>query len=152
MANALQIVQQLFPDVIKVSDAKKAVNVEVSRRDINSSTVRSHKACAMAVACKRKFKADGVIISVNRAYLIKGNKATRFVVSPSIAREVVAFDRGGAFEVGEYKLNAVPKRERLGVRQHGSPNGSQGPSNGGMKKRFVHRTEGIRASLGSKEI
>ena len=78
MASALSIVQQLFPNVNKVVDAKKDINIEVTKSDTTSATVRNHKACAMAVACKRKLKLDGVIMSVSTAYLVTGDKATRY--------------------------------------------------------------------------
>jgi hypothetical protein len=148
MAYALEIVQQLFPEVTSVVDAKSDVMVEVSDRDINSATVRDHKACALAVACKKKFKADGVIISLSRAYLIQGKKATRFSVPAAVAREIVVFDRDGKFLAGEYSLNAVSKAAKLGV-GHGNKSKNASKKKGGIAKRFARHTGGIRAALGS---
>lgn len=100
MPSALEIVRGYFPGVKEVNDAKKGVEIEVTRPDVSNAERRSHRTCAMAVACKRKMDLDGVIISVKTAYLIKGNKATRYKVPESVSREVVSFDRGSQFESG----------------------------------------------------
>jgi hypothetical protein len=151
MASALSIVQQLFPNVNKVVDAKKDINIEVTKSDTTSAIVRNHKACAMAVACKRKLKLDGVIMSVSTAYLVTGDKATRYLVPQSVAREITAFDRNAVFEPGEYKLHAAPESAKLdGVRGTYPEKGGQ--RNGNLIKRFQHKTTGIRASLLSKHV
>lgn len=151
MASALSIVQQAFPYVNKVVDAKKDSVIEVTKRDTTSATVRNHKACAMAVACKRKLNLDGVIMSISTAYLIKDDIATRYLVPPSVSREITAFDRNAVFEPGEYRLKAATESSKLnGVR--GTYPEKGGKANGNLAKRFRHKTEGIRASLGSKGV
>ncbi len=149
MASAIDIVQKVFPNVKRVVDAKKDSDFEVTKRDTSSATVRNHKACAMAVACKRKLDLDGVIMSVSTAYLVKGDTATRYKVPPSVSREIVAFDRQASFEPGEYKLKAVPSSASLGAHQGGADSPRKARSNG---KRFRHKTDNIRASLGSKGL
>lgn len=151
MASALSIVQEVFPNVTKVVDAKKDSTIEVTKRDTTSATVRNHKACAMAVACKRKLDLDGVIMSVSSAYLVKDNVATRYLVPQAVAREITAFDRNAVFEPGEYVLKAATETQKLnGVR--GEYPQKSGKANGNLAKRFYHKTEGIRASLGSKGV
>jgi hypothetical protein len=146
MPTALQVVQKFFPEVTEVEDAKKNQLIEVTKRDESVANKKSHKTCAMAVACKRKFDLDGVVISVGRAYLVKGNKARRFMLPPSVSREVVFFDRDGGFEPGEYELSAVSPTLRLG---HAVRNG-KGGGRGNYERRHVHKTGGIRTALGSK--
>jgi hypothetical protein len=113
MPTALQVVQKFFPEVQTVVDATRNQVIEVTKRDETTANKKSHKTCAMAVACKRKFNLDGVVISVNRAYLIKGKKARRFMLPESVSREVVSFDRDGGFEPGQYELSKVPASSRL---------------------------------------
>lgn len=137
MKNALAIVQEFFPDVTSVADAKDNITVEVTKRDSNSAQVRNHKACAMAVACKRKMQADGVIVAVSTAYVINGKKAHRC--------EVISFDRNGGFAEGEYSLRSPSKCERLGNHAGGST-----PNTGTGKRVKYHHTSGIRTVLGSK--
>jgi hypothetical protein len=146
---ALMIVQVYFPDVKKVVDADEAIEIEVTKADNKSAKVRNHNACALAVSCKRTLHLDGVIVSINTAYLIKGNKATRYKLPESVSREIVSFDREGGFDEGSYKLNPVHKGQRLGERQE-RPTYAEKRSAGGKLRRFMHRTNGVRAALGSK--
>ena len=149
--SALSNVQRVFPDVTKVVDAKKDALIEVTKRDTTSATVRNHKACAMAVACKRKLNLDGVIMSISTAYLVKDNVATRYKVPQSVSREITVFDRDASFDPGEYKLKAIAESAKLnGVR--GAYPEKSGKNNGNLAKRFRHKTEGIRASLGSRGV
>jgi len=103
MPTSLAIVKKFFPNVSTVSDAKKTVRVEVTKKDSNSSTVKNHKGCAMAVACKRTFDLSGVVISRDRAYLVTGEKAVRYALPESVSREVVSFDRNAGFAEGTHQ-------------------------------------------------
>ncbi len=145
--STLSVVKKFFPNVKFVTDAKTNAFIEVTDADVKKSKLKNHKECAMAVACKRKFKLDGVIIAKSVAYLVKGNKARRFDVPESVSREVVSFDRGSGFSPGNYALRAVspanrmdrPKREKLSAeRNHkGNP----------IEKRFQHRTDNVRVEI-----
>jgi putative transposase len=149
MPSALSIVQRFFPEVSSVVDARADQEIEVTKRDTSLATVKNHKQCAMAVACKRKFELDGVVISIHTAYLVKGRQATRYLLPESVSREVVSFDRNGGFSAGEYTLIKPGKHHRLG--EH-SP---QSNKHNGTKKRSGirhHFTEGIRTILRSAEI
>jgi hypothetical protein len=121
--------------------------IEVTSEDNRQSRKKDHAGCAMAVACKREAHAQGVIISRSVGYIIKYNKAMRFKIPESVAREVVSFDRGGGFTPGEYVMKAPTRHERLGFIR-GSHGGGHGRT--ARKIRRQHRTEGIRAVLGSK--
>lgn len=145
--NALQTVQKFFPNVEHVKDATTPVEIEVTRHDAESKAVKDHKACAMAVACQRKLKLDGVIISRTKAYLIKGKWAKRYFVPISVSREVVAFDRGAKFMPGTYSLSAVPVGSRLGEYKTGKKPGKRHYTN----PRFRHVTQNVRGVLGGPE-
>lgn len=146
MSNAINIVRKFFPDVQQVVDATRAISVDVTKRDSESATVRNHKGCAMAVACKRKQKADGVIISVGTAYVIKGKTAIRFKVPESVSREVVSFDRHGGFSPGEYNLRPPRSSEKLGSYPATRSRGGRSSRPTNPKK---HHTKDIRTVLGS---
>lgn len=103
--DSLSIVQRFFPDVEVVKDASRNVTIEVTKKDINSSQVKNLKSCAIAQACKRAMHLDGVVISRSIAYLVKDKHAIRYVLSDAATKEIIAFDRGGSFEPGEYKLH-----------------------------------------------
>ena len=145
MNGALRTVQKFFPGVRKVVVADKPAIIEVRSNDANPRAQKNHEACALAVACKRSMKLDGVIISRSTAYMVKGRQARRFKLPPGTAREVVSFDRGAGFAPGTYILSVVPKQARLGVRQ-GSDRDKRTYSQ--ASKGFRHLTANIRTVLG----
>ncbi len=148
MPTALEVVRKFFPEVNDVQDAGRNATIEVTEKDQRTAHKKSHKTCAMAVACKRKFECDGVVISVNRAYLVKGRVARRYMLPESVSREVVSFDRHGEFEPGEYELGKVPPSSRLDrIIKKGNGHGSGSAT---TVRKHIHRTGGIRTALGSK--
>lgn len=145
-SNALGRVQKYFPQVEVVRDAKRDLDIEVTRLDSNMAKKKAHNSCAMAVACKRKENADGVLVSRRVAYVIKGTEATRYRVPEYVTREIVSFDRGAGFHPGSYTLPAPQKYERLGmVKSHGTGKKSRGL----RKQSKTHQTYGIRTALGA---
>lgn len=150
MPSSLAIVQKFFPEVKSVSDARKKLRVSVNEKDTRDSTKKNHKACAMAVACKRSFRLSGVVISRQRAYLVDGDKAVRYALPSSVSREVVSFDRGGGFAEGEYELTKPPKivTESEAPRKRSE---AEKKANAERVTRFVHQTTGVRTSLRSKK-
>ena len=147
---ALNVVQKFFPQVTKVIDSTSNAAIEVTEKDATSSKRSKHSECAMAVACKRKFKLDGVIISRSVAYLIKGKQARRFMLPPSVEREVTSFDRGGGFAPGKYELSKVPKMSKLGARVDRDLDKGR-PRRDGEPKKFRHITTGVRGVLGGEK-
>ncbi len=148
---ALSSVRKFFPQVEEVEDANEPLEIEVTDIDVKKSKRKNHIECAMAVACKREKHADGVIISLNRAYIIKGKKAVRYSIPESVRREVVSFDRSAIFAAGEYRLIPTDKAHRLGASGDGGKVGGKNKNNQG-KRRKPHVTEGIRTVLGSKFV
>ncbi len=140
---AMLVVHKYFPNVRKVNDANKSIDIEVTSKDVSKAARKDHVECAMAVACKRARSVDGVIISRSIAYLIKGSVATRYILPPSVSREVVAFDRGVDFEPGSYSLSAVNGTARLGFDTGSRTSTGNGP------KQSRHWTTNIRTVLGS---
>jgi hypothetical protein len=144
MRNAVKIVQEFFPVVTKVRDSKRNSIIEVTKQDQAIAKRYKHKECAMAVACKRANKADGVVISRSVAYVIKDNVATRFLLPPSVQKEVVSFDRGGGFAEGEYELKKPTVARKLGAPGGSKPHKHRGPG----RKIHRHLTMNVRSSLG----
>ena len=144
--SCLKIVQRFFPKVEEVVDATRSQLIDVSAADAQSTGIKSHDNCAMAMACKRKFHLDGVIISRTKAYLVKGKRARRFQVPLSVAREIVSFDRGGGFAPGRYTLSVVGKYHKIGK----VSGGHSGKTGNGKPKKFRHITAKIRTVLGGE--
>lgn len=144
MPSALAIVRQFFPRVTKVTDAPRSLIIDVTLGDTKSAAIKNHRACAAAVACKRQYHLDGVIVSRSMAYLIRGRKATRYMVPSELVREVVAFDRGGKFEPGQYHLTRPAANIRLGRKR---PHRSDKRGLIGKHRKHRHVTTNIRAVL-----
>lgn len=136
---ALQIVRQFYPNVVRVRDARRPLDIEVTNSDIKHSTVKSHKSCAIAEACKRLEAIDGAVIAVRVAYLVNGDTAVRYHMPENMTREIVAFDRSGAFQPGSYTLKRPSIR--LGD-PRGTGSNTRRPS--GKRVRYNHVTQNIR--------
>lgn len=145
---ALSIVRRHFPNVNRIIDAKENLQIEVTKKDEQHAKRKDMNECAMAVACKRVYHADGVIMARSRAYLIKGDLAVRFDVPDSVKREITSFDRGASFAPGFYHLGKITPGMTLEYKREHSDKGGNKP-NKGIRK--YHVTEGIRAVLGSAE-
>jgi hypothetical protein len=139
--SALGIVQKYHPEVTKVVDARKNLEIEVTEGDCKYAQRKNAKDCAMARATKRKF--DGAVIASSTAYIINGDTATRYKVPASLAREIVTFDRHNAFEPGDYHLKAPSPRERLGSQMKTRELGKY-QKNGRETNQRRHVTAGIR--------
>lgn len=147
MPSALQNAKRFFPKVESVSDGRRNVLIDVTSNDDKMSHKKDHNSCALAVACKRSKKLDGVIVSRKIMYLVKGKHATRYVISEAACREIVSFDRGGGFAPGRYQLNAPTSTARLGkyVEKRERDRSNEKPSF------YRHITANIRTALGGKE-
>lgn len=140
----LRKIQKHFPSVESVVDATEPIDIDVRSADAKVTGRKNHRACAFAEACKRQFKLKGALFSASRAYLVRGTKATRYMVPDSISRELVSFDRGGRVAAGTYTLTPPTSKNVLGARP-GSP-WKSGPRNGGTPRK-IHYTMDIRAKL-----
>lgn len=145
MPSALAVVRKFHPQVRSIKDATGPITVEVTPNDVKESKVKSHRACALAVACQRKLKLDGIVVSRAMAYLVKGTRAVRYKLPESAIREVIAFDRGGSFDIGNYTLQEPPEYLRLGAKK-AHPHSYRGKLDG--SRRMRHITGNIRATLG----
>jgi hypothetical protein len=140
----LRMIRSFFPLVQKVHDADKAMVVEVTKADIAKADIKAHKTCALAVSCQRSFHADGVIIGLTTAYIIKANTAYRFKLTGTISREITSFDRGAGYDEGEYLLAPPCPASRLGAPHRGGNR-----TGTGKKRQFRHFTRNVRVSLQS---
>lgn len=143
---ALSTLRQYFPGVTAVSDATRGAEIEVTVPDSKNSISLDHARCALAVACKRSFKADGVLVGTKTCYVIHGHNAVRYKLPESTSREIVSFDRKAGFYPGRYSLRAPGPQERFGSAQSGRTHNYSGFK----KPRFHHMTGGIRTILGHK--
>lgn len=104
MPTALQIVRNFYPEVDSITDSKSNLDITISTQLANSKAIKQHNKCVVAEACKKEKNFDGAVVALTKVYLVKGNKAIRYDVPESLEIEIKAFDKGGRFAPGEYRL------------------------------------------------
>lgn len=107
-------------DGLPVIDAKKPLVLHVDATDISSASLKEPNDCAVARACRRELHAIEARVHLGRVY-IRTNKSswTRYMTPKTMRQEIIAFDRGGSFEPGEFVLSAPKPSARLGKRSGG---------------------------------
>lgn len=127
----------------KVVNAKKRVTLTISEADARTGASKEPNACAAAKAAMREVpNCVEARIHIGRAYLLDKhqNKWVRYKTSDALRSEIIAFDRGGSFEPGDYDLiplspsDLAPKRERPSAGVGGKP----------KQHRRLHVVKGIR--------
>lgn len=133
-----------FPGVDRVADGAGDIRVTVTPADCSKGARGDGESCAMARACKRELKCDGILIWNSIAWVVKGNLATKYMVPASLAKEVAIFDRGADFMPGEYHLSHVPESAKLKDRER-LRKGKGGKNKGRSRTpRAYHKTGGVR--------
>lgn len=145
--NSLSMIRQYFPKVDKVGDSDKPVIVEVTAEDVAKSEVKNHETCALAIACKRFFKADGVVIGLTTSWIVRGKTAIRYRNAGTVSREITSFDRKAGFDVGFYLLTPASPSNKLGTVRAYDPVRS-GRKGLGRRPQFKHYTRNVRTTLG----
>lgn len=89
---------------IPVQEAKKAIILKVTQDDVSRANTKNPASCAAARCLLRKPGVVDARVHIGRTYVKLGKKWLRFRTAPALRAEIVAFDRGGTFEPGEYVL------------------------------------------------
>ncbi len=100
----------------KVQDAKRKMVVHVTAYDVQEGAKKNSNACAAARAIMRESGCDLAKVHANRTYIKRGTKWYRYQTPNSLNKEIVAFDRGGSFEPGEYTLIPLKTSQQTGAR------------------------------------
>ena len=134
---------------MNVVDANQELEVSITQNDIRLGKKKTAHGCAAALAICREHHADAAIVHFSRAYVKKGETWYRYSVPPMLRSEVVAFDRGGNFEPGDYTLKTVQPTVRLDapVRRKTYPANGKKPQNGNRPKKPYHVVTGVRGRM-----
>lgn len=134
---------------LEVKDADEAVTVQITKTDVRKGALKNSNSCAAAQALCRAGHCDEARVHFSRAYLRKGKKWIRFSVPMALRNEILAFDRGGEFAAGDYRLVPVQPTVRLDApskRPYGGNDGSS-PQRGNRPKRPYHVATGVRQKM-----
>jgi len=132
-------------DDLPVIDAKHSVVLTITKGDISKADIKHPETCAAARACIRGLHAIEARVHLGRVYMRSSkNNWVRYITPKSLRSEIVAFDRGGTFEPGEYILQAPHPTAKVGRGHGGSPMPPRPYKNSGKKRAPYHTITDIR--------
>ncbi len=131
---------------LPIFDAKKAIKLTVTKGDIRNADPKRPNSCAVAVACQRSTHAKEVRVHLGRIY-VRTNDTNwqRFMTPKPMRDEIIAFDRGGKFEPGEFTLAPPqPSKKASGKRQGGPTIAKRVTGEKAKKRRAYHVVKNVR--------
>ena len=130
-----------------VVDSTRTIQIEITAQDTQLASRQDHGNCAVARACMKQEGTDA-LVHISRVFLKMKNKNiwVRYIVKNDLRTEIVAFDRGGKFEPGIFKLYRIQPAQKLGT-----PCAKSGSSKSVSKRRAPTTLHGVR-KLGSRGI
>lgn len=97
----------------KVVDAIKPISIHITKRDTVEGASKNPSSCAAARAAKRDIpECVSARVHIGRVYVETPTKWLRYATPRALRTEIIAFDKGGSFEPGEYQLNAIQPSHR----------------------------------------
>lgn len=99
-----------------VADAEAPLPLKITKADVRQGALKNATSCAAARAlCNAGFTEARVHVARTYVKTKKGNWL-RYSTPPALRAEIIAFDRGGTFEPGEYQLSPLQPSERVEAR------------------------------------
>ena len=128
---------------IPVVDATKPVVLHIGALDIPKAKAKSPSTCVAARACMRDLNAEKVRVHLSRIFVkLPGKRAwVRFATPAALRAEIIAFDRGGKFVPGDYKLTPLPVSKGHDYHKKSTKERTMRKTG---KKRAYHVTENVR--------
>lgn len=130
---------------IKQVDAERPMIIEVHPGDVSKSVQKDPKRCAFSRACRRADKRIKEAIKEafffrTTAWLEYKDKMVRYILPPSMQKEIVSFDRHRTMDIGVYQLSKPQKSHTLSsVHSRSKKRPGRHPPGNGTIKRKVHR-------------
>jgi hypothetical protein len=96
----------------KVVDATSKATIHITPLDATKGANKDPAACAAARAAKRDITdCLSARVHIGRVYVEHKNKWVRYFTPDALRTEIIAFDRGGTFQPGDYTLMPPSPRE-----------------------------------------
>lgn len=126
-----------------MTDAISSFTLTITKTDINKAEPMNPYSCAAACALKRQGFAEAIVMRAT-TYINHGTKRNpnwvRYATPAALTREIIALDRGGSMEPGDFNMQAFSPARRLGVHRWRS----SGKRKDNTKPRYHHITPNIR--------
>ena len=132
-------------DGLPIVDAAAPLKITILQEDVITSDRQVADNCVMARACRRALRCDEVRVHLSRVYvrMKRGKQWTRYDTPPALAREIIAWDRGGTFDPGSFILK-VPRKRTTG-QQQGSETNQTKKKGDQTPRRAPHHIRNVRA-------
>jgi hypothetical protein len=96
----------------RVVDATRKAKIMITKRDTVEGDNKNPSSCAAARAAKRDVpECLSARVHIGRVYIEQKDKWVRYYTPEALRTEIIAFDRGGTFQPGEYELKPPSKSE-----------------------------------------
>jgi hypothetical protein len=98
----------------RVVDAKRSARILITKRDVVDGDNKNPSSCAAALAAKRDVpECLSARVHIGRVYIEHRDRWVRYLTPDALRTEIVAFDRGGSFQPGDYVLRAPSPTETI---------------------------------------
>lgn len=136
-----------------VVNGKRKVMLHITAADVKGSRQKNPGACAAAKALVRMIpNCIKARVHLGRTYIMKDDEQWyRYMTPEPLRREIVAFDRGGRFEPGDYELRPMSPSHLIAQRgnvMRSETNRTTGGNNQTKQPRKFHVTKGVRPHVG----
>lgn len=101
----------------KVIDAKEDVSITIRPIDTKVGGRKRPGGCIVAKVAERSPKCLKAEVYRGRVYLERPTHWDRYMTGDPLRTEIIAFDRGGRFEPGRYKIKAPSGSETVEARR-----------------------------------
>lgn len=107
----------------RVVDATSKTTIHITKRDATEGDNKNPSGCAAARAAKRDIpECISARVHVGRIYVEYKTKWVRYFTPDRLRTEIIAFDRGGSFEPGDYTLLPPGPSETTEARERNREN------------------------------
>ncbi len=91
----------------RVIDAKRPAVIKITPRDVKEGDNKNPSSCAAAKAAKHSIEeCISARVHIGKVYIEIQKNWVRYDTPDALRTEIIAFDKGGSFQPGEYKLRA----------------------------------------------
>lgn len=97
----------------KVVDATKPATINITKHDTTAGDNKNPSSCAAARAAVRDVDCVSARVHIGRVYIEEEKRWVRYKTPDALRTEIIAFDKGGSFQPGEYVLNPPAPSDRL---------------------------------------
>lgn len=142
----------------KVVDARRKAKILITQRDTKEGDNKNPSDCAAARAARRDIpECLNARVHIGRVYVEQKDKWVRYFTPEALRTEIIAFDRGGTFQPGEYELKPPSASETESARHaqrsgatRSRPSSTKSPRKVRVAKIKRHNVSGIRPKGGNR--